>query len=99
MVGDVLFTHKNTIHILADLDNTGDIFDEAISAIGKETRDKRGYYGMLEIAKQVPFQPLLFTSRIKTFVIQSKKNVLTSSRSICGKKKHIEGTAIPHWEQ
>ena len=73
-----------------------DIFNEAISAIGKETRDKRVHYGMLEIAKQVPFQNLLFTSRIKTFVIQSKKNVLTSSRGICGNKKQIEGTAIPH---
>ena len=39
---------------------------------------------------------LLFSSYIWTFVIKIQKNVLYSSRSISGKKKHIRGTVTPH---
>ena len=51
------FTHsgEDNLHVLiqGDLDTSGDIFDKAVAAFEKETKDMRGNSGMLEIVSRM----------------------------------------------
>jgi len=51
------FTHsgEDNLHVLiqGDLDTSGNIFDKAVAAFEKETKDKRGNSGMLEIVSRM----------------------------------------------